>query len=125
MLKDLSREKFESAFANAYNTAEVTKGIEEVYTSTPSRNRGLQDTAINGAAHQGDDLFRYKGFEHTMDRISEFRKDMTKRLSTMTSKKDRVIMPIICHLCKIYFNTKRRGDSGSVHCLSCSFINIE
>jgi hypothetical protein len=101
MLKDLSREKFESAFANTYNTAELTEGIEEAYTSTPSSNRGHRDTAINDASHREDDLFRYKGFEEMIDRISKFGKDMTKRLSTMTSKKDRIITPIICHLCRI------------------------
>lgn len=80
-LKTRSKEKFDKAVKTCWDMDDFARAITEVYSSTPSTDRGLRDTVAHTVVENIQGLLTKPDFQDVLEDTVGFGADVTKILA--------------------------------------------
>jgi speckle-type POZ protein len=114
-LKTLSMGKFGAAITTGWSMDDFSLAIGEVYDSTPSKDRGLRDLAVETSCKNIDKLLQHDGFCKLLRRTPDFAADL---IPVLCGRHSTNLHRYECPSCEHTFRAEYSG--GNYHCPSCS-----
>jgi speckle-type POZ protein len=95
-LKSRAKEKFDRIVKTCWDIDDFAHAITEVYSSTPSTDRGLRDTVIEVARNNISTLLEKKDFRSVLEETVGFAADVTQ---LMNRNQKRSFVKFVCPSC--------------------------
>lgn len=115
-LKSHSIEKFRDAITTGWSMDDFPLAISVVYSTTPSRDRGLRDLAVETSRKNIDKLLQRDGFCELLRETADFSADLIPFLCGKVSETS--MQRYTCPSCSYHFRAELSGNSY-YYCLNC------
>lgn len=113
-LKSRAKEKFDKAVKTCWNMDDFAHAITEVYSSTPSTDRGLRDTVVEVARKNISTLLGKEDFRNVLEETVGFAADV---IQLMEQSENASVVKYHCPSCDGDWNASLQP--GTNYCLRC------
>jgi len=113
-LKSRAKKKFDKAVKTCWDMDDFAHAITEVYSSTPSTDRGLRDTIVEVARKNISTLLEKEDFRSVLEETVGFAADVTQ---LMDQSENQSLLEFLCPKCSQKWEAFLQP--GTNYCLRC------
>ncbi len=122
-LRSVAKVMFNKAVRTCWDMDDFARVIAEVYSSTPSTDRGLRDIVVEVAHEHIEALLKKVDFRVVLEETAGFAADVTQLMVQKIRSSTNTMYQ--CPSCKKQWQAVLSSQSRGHHCLQCGHYDID